>query len=210
MKMSDRGLLLVISGPSGVGKGTVINKLFDIDPNLYFSVSATTRTPRPGEVDGIHYSFKTREEFEREIENGEMLEYAMFGGNYYGTPKSAVEKKLSQGKDVVLDIEIQGARNVKRLMPEAVMVYILPPDMAELKNRLVGRNTEDEDAIKVRLETAYRELREAPEIYDFFVVNDTVDSAAAKIENIMEAKHCAKTAMETALKQILEEVNNLA
>ncbi len=208
--MNKRGILLVISGPSGVGKGTVINKLFDIDDNLYFSVSATTRSPRPGEVDGVHYSFKTREEFERDIENGEMLEYAEFGGNYYGTPKSAVEKKLAQGKDVVLDIEIQGARNVKRLMPEAVTVYILPPDMTELKNRLVGRKTEDESAIKVRIETAYKELREAPKLYDFFVVNDTVDSAAAKIENILEAKRCGKTAMETALKQILEEVDSLA
>ena len=208
--MNKRGILLVISGPSGVGKGTVINKLFDIDDNLYFSVSATTRSPRPGEVDGDHYSFKTREGFERDIENGEMLEYAEFGGNYYGTPKSAVEKKLAQGKDVVLDIEIQGARNVKRLMPEAVTVYILPPDMTELKNRLVGRKTEDESAIKVRIETAYKELREAPKLYDFFVVNDTVDSAAAKIENILEAKRCGKTAMETALKQILEEVDSLA
>lgn len=208
--MNKRGILLVISGPSGVGKGTVINKLFDIDDNLYFSVSATTRSPRPGEVDGVHYNFKTREEFERDIENGEMLEYAEFGGNYYGTPKSAVEKKLAQGEDVVLDIEIQGARNVKRLMPEAVTVYILPPDMTELKNRLVGRNTEDESAIKVRIETAYKELREAPEIYDFFVVNDMVDSAAAKIENILEAKRCGKAAMETALKQILEEVDSLA
>lgn len=208
--MNNRGILLVVSGPSGVGKGTVINRLFDIDDNLYFSVSATTRKPRSGEVDGVHYNFKTREEFERDIENGEMLEYAEFGGNYYGTPKSAVEMQLSRGRDVVLDIEIQGARSVKRLMPEAVTVYILPPDMTELKNRLVGRKTEDENSIKVRLETAYRELRQAPELYDFFVVNDMVDSAAAKIENILEAKRCGRTAMETALKQILEEVNNLA
>ena len=121
-----------------------------------------------------------------------------------------MKKKLAQGKDVVLDIEIQGARNVKRLMPEAVTVYILPPDMTELKNRLVGRKTEDESAIKVRIETAYKELREAPKLYDFFVVNDTVDSAAAKIENILEAKRCGKAAMETALKQILEEVDSLA
>ena len=105
--MNNRGILLVVSGPSGVGKGTVISKLFEMDENLYFSVSATTRKPRPGEIDGISYNFKTREEFEQEIDNGEMLEYAMYGGNYYGTPKSAVEKKLAQGKDVVLDIEIK-------------------------------------------------------------------------------------------------------
>ena len=133
------GLLIVLSGPSGVGKGTVISKLFEMDENLYFSVSATTRKPRPGETDGVSYNFKTREQFEEEIDNGEMLEYAMYGGNYYGTPKSAVEKKLAQGKDVVLDIEINGARSVSRLMPEAVLVYILPPDMAELRRRLEGR-----------------------------------------------------------------------
>ena len=206
--MNNRGILLVVSGPSGVGKGTVISKLFEMDENLYFSVSATTRKPRPG--DGISYNFKTREEFEQEIDNGEMLEYAMYGGNYYGTPKSAVEKKLAQGKDVVLDIEINGARSVSRLMPEAVLVYILPPDMAELRRRLEGRHTETEEMIKLRLETAYRELREAPELYDFFVVNDVVEAAAAKIEYILEAKRCGRNAMQKALKQILEEVNNLA
>ena len=208
--MNNRGVLLVISGPSGVGKGTVINRLFEIDKNLFFSVSATTRKPRDGEIDGVHYFFKSKEDFEKDIESGEMLEHASFSGNYYGTPKSAVEQRLSEGRDVVLDIEIQGARNVKRLMPEAVLVYILPPDMSELKKRLVGRNTEDEKAIKLRLETAYRELKEAPELYDFFVVNDVVETAATKIEDILEAKRCGKNAMELAIKQILEEVNNLA
>lgn len=208
--MSKRGVLLVVSGPSGVGKGTVLSKLFEIDDNLYFSVSATTRSPRPGEIDGVHYSFKTKEEFKNEIGSGEMLEHAIYSGNYYGTPKSAVEKKLSQGKDVVLDIEINGARSVKRLMPEAVLVYILPPDITELKNRLIGRNTEDEATIRLRLETAYKELREAPELYDFFVVNDVVTEAANKIENILEAKRCGRKAMEAALNQILEEVEDLA
>lgn len=207
---NNRGILLVVSGPSGVGKGTVISKLFEMDENLYFSVSATTRKPRPGETDGVSYNFKTREQFEEEIDNGEMLEYAMYSGNYYGTPKSAVERKLAQGKDVVLDIEINGARSVSRLMPEAVLVYILPPDMAELRRRLEGRNTETEEMIKLRLETAYHELREAPEMYDFFVVNDVVESAASKIEYILEAKRCSRIAMQKALKQILEEVNNLA
>lgn len=208
--MSNRGVLIVISGPSGVGKGTVISKLFDMDDNLYFSVSATTRSPRPDEVDGVHYKFKSKEEFKDDIQSGEMLEYAMFSGNYYGTPKSSVEKKLAQGKDVVLDIEIQGARSVKRLMPEAVLVYILPPDIEELKKRLIGRNTENEETIKLRMETAYRELREAPELYDFFVVNDIVEDAASKIENIIEAKRCGRSAMENALNSIIQEVENLA
>lgn len=208
--MNNRGILLVVSGPSGVGKGTIIKKLFEHNQNLYFSVSATTRDPRPGEVNGVDYRFISQEQFENDIANGEMLEYALFSRNYYGTPKSAVEEQLAAGHDVVLDIEIQGARNVKRLMPEAVLVYILPPHMAELRKRLVGRNTESEEVIKLRLEAAYRELREAPELYDFFVVNDVVEQAAAKIENILEAKRCGKSAMETALQQILEEVNSLA
>ncbi len=208
--MNKRGVLLVISGPSGVGKGTVISKLFDMDDNLYFSVSATTRQPRPGEVNGVHYTFKTKEEFEKDIETGEMLEYAQFSGNYYGTPRSAVEKKLSQGKDVVLDIEIQGARNVKRLMPEAVLVYILPPSIEELKRRLIGRNTETEEALEKRFKTAYTELHKAPEIYDYFIVNDMVENAAIKIEDILEGERCSKSAMQEVLKQILEEAENLA
>lgn len=208
--MNNRGVLLVVSGPSGVGKGTIIKKLFERNENLYFSVSATTREPRPGEENGVHYLFKSREEFESDIASGGMLEYAVYSRNYYGTPRSAVEEQLAAGHDVVLDIEIHGARNVKRLMPEAVLVYILPPDMAELRKRLVGRNTESEDAIKLRLEAAYRELKEAPDLYDFFVVNDVVEQAAAKIENILEAKRCGKSAMEKALQQILEEVNSLA
>lgn len=208
--MNKRGVLTVISGPSGVGKGTVINRLFEIEDNLYFSVSATTRKPRPGEIDGVHYSFKSREEFEHDIETGEMLEYAVFNGNYYGTPKSAVEQRLSEGKDVVLDIEIQGARNVKRLMPEAALVYILPPSIDELKKRLIGRNTEDAETIKGRLHEAKRELHEAPELYDYFIVNDMVENAAIKIKDIIEGERCSANAMQEVLKQISEEAENLA
>ncbi|MBR3610475.1 MAG: guanylate kinase [Oscillospiraceae bacterium] len=208
--MNKRGVLLVISGPSGVGKGTIINKLFDMDDNLYFSVSATTRQPRQGEINGVHYTFKSIEEFEHDIETGEMLEHAQFSGNYYGTPRSAVEKKLSQGKDVVLDIEIQGARNVKRLMPEAVLVYILPPSIDELKKRLNGRHTETEESVSRRLHTAYSELHEAPELYDYFIVNDVVENAATKIEEILDCKRCGKAAMQEIIKQILEEAENLA
>lgn len=208
--MNNRGVMLVISGPSGVGKGTIINRLFEMDDNLYFSVSATTRSPRPNEIDGVHYSFKTKEEFEHDIETGEMLEHAQFSGNYYGTPRSAVEEKLSCGKDVVLDIEIQGAENVKRLMPEAVLIYILPPSIEELKRRLTGRNTEDEETIRRRLSTAYTELHKAPELYDYFIVNDTVDEAAVKIKDIIEGERCSGPAMKDIIKQILEEAENLA
>lgn len=208
--MNRRGVLLIISGPSGVGKGTVINRLFEMDKNLYFSVSATTRKPRAGEIDGVHYKFKTREEFEHDIETGEMLEHATFSGNYYGTPRSAIEEQLSQGKDVILDIEIQGAKNVKKLMPEAVLVYILPPSIDELKKRLIGRNTEDAESLSRRFHTAYTELHEAPDMYDYFIVNDMVDNAAVKIEDIIEGERCSKTAMQEVLKQILEEAENLA
>ena len=208
--MNKRGVLLIISGPSGVGKGTVINRLFEMDKNLYFSVSATTRKPRIGEIDGVHYKFKTREEFEHDIETGEMLEHATFSGNYYGTPRSAIEEKLAQGKDVILDIEIQGAKNVKHIMPEAVLVYILPPSIEELKKRLIGRNTEDEESLRRRLHTAYTELHEAPDMYDYFIVNDMVDNAAVKIEDIIEGERCSKNAMQEVLKQILEEAENLA
>ena len=208
--MNKRGVLTVISGPSGVGKGTVIKRLFEIEDNLYFSVSATTRKPSPGEIDGIHYSFKTKEEFEQDIETGEMLEHAIFNGNYYGTPKSAIEQKLSEGKDIILDIEIQGAKNVKSIMPEAVLVYLLPPSIDELKQRLVGRNTEDAETIAGRLHTARLELNEAPELYDYFIVNDLVDNAAIKIKDIIEGERCSKNAMQETLKQILEEAENLA
>lgn len=208
--MSRRGVLLVISGPSGVGKGTTIKRLFEIEDNLYFSVSATTRKPREGEIDGVHYSFKTKEQFEHDIETGEMLEHAVFSGNYYGTPKSAVEEKLLNGKDVILDIEIQGAKNVKRMLPEAVLVYILPPNIEELKKRLIGRNTEDEESLAKRLHTAYSELHEAPDMYDYFIVNDTVENAAVKIKDIIEGERCSKAAMQEVLKQILEEAENLA
>lgn len=207
---NKRGVLLVISGPSGVGKGTVIKRLFEMDKNLYFSVSATTRKPRPGEIDGVHYSFKTKEQFGHDIEIGEMLEHANFNGNYYGTPKSAIEEEIASGKDIVLDIEIQGAKSVKRLMPEAVLVYILPPSIDELKRRLIGRNTEDAQTIAGRLHTAYNELHEAPELYDFFIVNDTVENAATKIQYIIEGERCGKSAMQEVLKQILEEAEKLA
>ncbi len=208
--MSKRGVLLVVSGPSGVGKGTVMKKLFEMDNNLYFSVSATTRAPRPGEIDGVHYKFKTREEFEHDIEIGEMLEYAQFSGNYYGTPKSAVEEKLSEGKDVVLEIETQGARNVKKVFPKAVLVYILPPSIDMLRERLIGRQTEDEETVNRRLHTAYSELHEAPELYDYFVVNDMVENCAVKIEDIIEGARCSKAAMKEILKKILEEAESLA
>lgn len=183
--MSKRGTLLVLSGPSGVGKSTVLRKMMDGRENMAFSVSATTRAPRPGEVDGKDYFFITREEFDKMVEQGELLEHAEFVGNCYGTPRSQILQRLEQGITVVLDIEVQGAGQVKALMPEALTVFLAPPSLEALEQRLRGRGTESEEKIRSRLETARKELLLAP-TYDYTVVNDDADRAAAELSNILE------------------------
>ena len=160
--MSERGKLLVISGPSGTGKSTVIGHLMKLRPGLEFSVSATTRAPRPGEVDGREYFFVTHDRFAEMVDNNELLEHASFVGNHYGTPRSQVEKRLEQGITVILDIEVQGAAQVKAAMPEAVTVFLAPPSLEVLEQRLRGRGTETEEKIRSRLETARQELLLAP------------------------------------------------
>ncbi len=184
--MTERGKLLVLSGPSGVGKSTVLKKVMEHWENMEFSVSATTRAPRPGEVDGKDYFFVSRERFNEMIENGELLEHAEFVGNCYGTPKSQVLERLDNGVTVVLDIEVQGAAQVKALMPEALTVFLAPPSLEALEQRLRGRGTETEETIRSRLETARKELLLAP-TYDHIVVNDDVDRAAAELEAILRA-----------------------
>ena len=182
---TERGVLLVLSGPSGVGKSTVIHKLMDLRGKMEFSVSATTRAPRPGEVDGREYFFVTREEFESMVERGELLEHAEFVGNCYGTPKSQVLRRLEDGITVVLDIEVQGASQVKALMPEALTVFIAPPSLAILEQRLRGRGTENEETIASRLIRAREELELAP-TYDYTVVNDDADRAARELGEILD------------------------
>lgn len=182
---TERGVLLVLSGPSGVGKSTVIHKLMDLRGKIEFSVSATTRAPRPGEVDGREYFFVTREEFESMVERGELLEHAEFVGNCYGTPKSQVLRRLEDGITVVLDIEVQGASQVKALMPEALTVFIAPPSLAILEQRLRGRGTENEETIASRLIRAREELELAP-TYDYTVVNDDADRAARELGEILD------------------------
>ena len=184
-----RGKTFIICGPSGVGKGTVVVRLLASNPNLYFSVSATTRQPRHGEVDGVHYHFLSREQFQQWIAEDAFLEHAEFVGNYYGTPKKYVDAAMDQGRDVILDIEIQGAEQVHQQRPEAVRIYVAPPSWAELERRLIGRGTEDMEKVRSRLERGKQEFAAASS-FDYFVINDTVDNAVTEISAIMLAEHC--------------------
>ena len=187
--MSDRGLLIVFSGPSGVGKGTVRQEIFSTpDHKFEYSVSMTTRAQRPGEVDGKDYFFRSREEFEELIRNGQMLEYAEYVGNYYGTPLTYVNETLDKGIDVFLEIEVQGALQVKKKVPDAVFIFLTPPDLNELQERLVGRGTDSEEVIAKRIERAREEIALMSE-YDYAIVNDEVPLAAERVKRVIEAEH---------------------
>lgn len=187
--MTERGLLIVFSGPSGVGKGTVRQEIFSHPGNKFeYSVSMTTRPQRPGEVDGVDYHFRTREEFEELIKQGQMLEYAEYVGNYYGTPLTYVNETLDKGIDVFLEIEVQGALQVKSKVPDGVFIFLTPPDLEELKGRLVGRGTDSADVIHKRIERAKEEIALMRE-YDYAVVNDEVPLAAERVKRIIEAEH---------------------
>ena len=189
LKTNERGSLIVISGPSGAGKDTIVDKLLKINKNATLSVSATTRAPRPGEIDGVHYYFLTREQFEEKIKENEFLEYAEYNGNYYGTPKSGILDKLNQGLDVLLVIEIQGALKIKELVKEALFIFILPPSMAELRRRLIDRKTEDREKIIKRFKTAYNEINEVTK-YNYVVINDVLDEAVEKVNSILISEKC--------------------
>ena len=187
--MSERGLLIVFSGPSGVGKGTVRQEIFSTpDHKFEYSVSMTTRAQRPGEVDGKDYFFRSREEFEELIRNCQMLEYAEYVGNYYGTPLTYVNETLDKGIDVFLEIEVQGALQVKKKVPDAVFIFLTPPDLNELQERLVGRGTDSEEVIAQRIERAREEIALMSE-YDYAIVNDEVPLAAERVKRVIEAEH---------------------
>ncbi|MGC3202108.1 guanylate kinase [Enterococcus faecalis] len=187
--MSERGLLIVLSGPSGVGKGTVRKAIFDSEENDFqYSISMTTRKHREGEVDGVDYYFRSREEFEAMIEAGEMLEYAEYVGNYYGTPLTYVNQTLDEGKDVFLEIEVQGAKQVKDKVPDGVFIFLTPPDLAELKSRIIGRGTDEMSVIEERMAVAREEI-EMMALYDYAVVNDEVPLAVQRIKDIIASEH---------------------
>lgn len=197
--MSKQGLLLVVSGPSGCGKGTVLGELLKAQPNVFYSVSATTRAPRPGEENGVQYFFLTPEEFDQEVARGGMLEHASYCGNSYGTPRRPVMERCARGEHVILEIEVQGAQQVKRAVPGAVSIFIMPPSLEELRRRLTGRQTEDEETVSRRLETAREEMKLAGD-YDYIVVNDTIPEAVEDIAAIIRAE-------QNRASRVLEERN---
>ena len=189
MNNMKKGKTFIISGPSGVGKSTVLSALLEKRPNVYFSVSATTRDPRPGELDGIHYHFMDVDSFRKWIAMDQFLEYAEYVGNFYGTPKRFVDEAMEQGKDVILDIEVQGAIQVTSKRPDTVRIFIAPPSWSELERRLTERGTDSKDKIQKRLLRAKVEFQTA-HTYDYFVINDTVENAVKELDAIMTAEHC--------------------
>ena len=204
--MVERGLLIVLSGPSGVGKGTVRKAIFDSEANDFqYSISMTTRKKRIGEVEGVDYYFREREEFEQLIASGEMLEYAEYVGNYYGTPLSYVQKTLDQGKDVFLEIEVQGAQQVKEKVPDGVFIFLTPPDLAELRSRSTGRGTDAPDVIDERMRIAREEI-EMMALYDYAVVNDEVPLAVKRIKEIIASEHFRVERVIGKYRKMLEEL----
>ncbi len=185
--INKKGLLLVVSGPSGTGKGTICKDIVAKHEDINLSISATTRNPRVGEVEGKSYFFKTKEEFEAMVDRGEFLEHAMIYDNYYGTPKKAIFDELNMGRDVILEIEMQGAMQIKEVYPQAVFIFVLPPSLQELRNRIVGRGTETEEQIEKRFNSAYDEIKLLGD-YDYFIFNNIVEKSAEEILNILEVE----------------------
>ena len=205
--MNRKGILVVLSGFSGAGKGTIVKRLLSDYKQYALSVSATTRAPRPGEEEGKAYFFKTKQEFEKMIAEGAFIEYARYVDNYYGTPKEYVRQQLDAGRDVILEIEIQGARKVKEQFPDTLMLFVVTPDAATLKERLTGRGTESPDVIRDRLRRASEEA-EGIGAYDYLVVNDDLDTCVAKVHALIESEHCRISRNTDYIKEMQKEMKN--
>lgn len=204
--MKDRGLLVVVSGPSGVGKGSICNELLKWYTGIKVSVSATTRAPRAGEVDGVNYHFMTKDRFEQMVENDEFIEYARVYDNYYGTPRRFVEERISNGEDVLLEIDIQGAMQVKEKFSEGTFVFILPPNLNELKSRIIKRGSETVESLEKRFSQSMDEIRMVKE-YDYFIVNDILNMAAERLYAIIEAEKCEiREDIDLVIKEYEEEM----
>ena len=209
LKTKEKGNLIVISGPSGAGKGTIINKLREINNNFWLSISMTSRGIRSNDVADETYFFVSKEEFEDRIKKGVFLEYAEYNGNYYGTPKDKILDKLNSGLDVILEIEIQGALKVQKLVPDAIFIFILPPSMEELRKRMVGRGTDKSSKILSRFKIAYQEINEITK-YNYVVINDDVDIAARKVNSILTSERCRVDRIEEIyLNNMEEEIHEL-
>lgn len=206
--MKSNGFLVVLSGPSGVGKNTLLNAVLPVVPNLHYSVSVTTRAPRPGEVHGRDYFFVTDEEFDQLVREDRLLEWAEFVGRRYGTPRDYIETCLAEGLTVIMDIDIQGARQIREKMPEAILVFLWPPSLEELSRRIHGRGQDSEAAISQRLSWARQEL-EAVTDYDYVIVNDDLEKAAAELRSIVLAERCRVSRLDyEALMAGLQEGEN--
>lgn len=206
--IDKKGVLFVLSGPSGVGKGTVREKLFEESTDLRYSISMTTREKRAGEINGVDYFYKTKEEFEELIKQNQLLEHAQYVSNYYGTPKDYVEETLNSGQDVFLEIEVQGALQVQENFPEAVFIFLFPPSLEELKNRIVSRGTESEELVLNRLKEAKKEI-DMMYKYDYVVVNDNVSDAVLKVKSVITSEHCKQERFSVEYKSLLEEDNHV-
>ena len=200
--MNESGLLIVFSGPSGAGKDTILKGLLEKEQQIRLSVSATTRSPRLGEEDGVDYFFLSKEEFSSRIEQDQMLEYAEYCGNYYGTPRAPIEKWNAEGNDVILEIEVQGGSQIKKKCPSCVSIFVLPPSLKELEKRLRLRNTEDEITIQKRLKAAQEEILKAKD-YDYVIVNDTIENAIEQIITVIAAEKCRYVRSKSTIERVL-------
>ncbi len=206
--MKEQGVLAVVSGFSGAGKGTIMKALLEKYDNYALSISATTRSPRPGEADGREYFFMTNEQFEELIETNRLIEYARYVNHYYGTPSSYVEEMMAQGKDVILEIEIQGALKVKEKYPEAVLIFVVPPAAIDLKARLMGRGTETEEVIEKRLKRALEES-EGMDSYDYILVNDTIETCVEELHGLIRSQHLKACRNQERISRMKEELREL-